>query len=139
MPIAYIVDDQQELANATRLLFKLLRYDALLFSHPRDLARHMLASPTLPDLLVVDMSMPEVNGMDVVKWIRRSKRFRAIPILVLSAETHPELVKDALKAGANAYLFKPVTLEELDEAVKYVFHQAEAQTEPLAPALRTLP
>src|SRR6185436_18658915 len=126
MPITYIVDDQKELANATRLLFKLLRYDALLFSHPRDLARHMLTSAALPDLLVVDMSMPEVNGMDVVKWIRRSKRFRFIPILILSAETHPELVNDALDAGANAYLFKPVTLEELADAVNHIFHRTES-------------
>lgn len=125
MPIAYIVDDQQELANAVRLLFKLLRYDALLFRHPRDLARHMLTSVALPDLLVVDMSLPEVNGMDVVKWIRRSKRFKAIPILVLSAETHPELVHDALAAGANAYLFKPVTLEELRDAVNHIFQQTD--------------
>jgi DNA-binding response OmpR family regulator len=131
MPIAYIVDDQQELANATRLLFKLLHYDAILFAHPRDLARHMLAALALPDLLVVDMSMPEVNGMDVVKWIRRSKRFRAIPILILSAETHPELVKDALKAGANAYLFKPVTLEELEEALRHIFHPLDPQPESL--------
>lgn len=126
MPIAYIVDDQHELANAMRLLFRLLHFDALLFSHPRDLARHMLASKTLPDLLVVDMSMPEVNGMDVVKWIRRSKRFKSVPILVLSAETHPELVNDVLAAGADAYLFKPITLEELDETLKQIFHQTES-------------
>jgi two-component system KDP operon response regulator KdpE len=121
MPTAYIVDDEHEMAKAVRLLFKLLHYEAELFKHPRDLARHMLASPQLPDLLIVDMSMPEVNGMDVVRWIRGSKRFRAIPIIVLSSETHPELVQDALKAGANAYVFKPATLEDLEAALNSVF------------------
>jgi two-component system KDP operon response regulator KdpE len=122
MTNVYIVDDDQEMAKAVRLFFRLLHYDTTLFNHPRALARHMLASPTLPDLLIVDMSMPEVNGMDVVRWIRGSKRFRQIPLIVLSSETHPELVEDALATGANAYIFKPVTLEELEAALHQVFH-----------------
>jgi two-component system KDP operon response regulator KdpE len=121
MPTVYIVDDEQEMAKAVRLLFRLLHYESSLFNHPRALARHMLASPTLPDLLIVDMSMPEVNGMDVVRWIRGSKRFKKIPLIVLSSETHPELVEDALATGANAYLFKPVTLEELEVALNTIF------------------
>lgn len=121
MPVVYIVDDDKEMAKAIRLLFKLLRYEAQLFHHPRDLARHMLDTPTLPDLLVVDMSMPEINGMDVVRWIRGSKSFKTIPILVLSSETHPELVEDAIRAGANAYLFKPTTLEDLEASVTGIF------------------
>jgi DNA-binding response OmpR family regulator len=80
----------------------------------------MLAAAALPDLLVVDMNMPEVNGMDVVKWIRGSKRFQTVPILMLSSETHPELVRAAVEAGANAYLFKPTTLEDLEAALKKV-------------------
>lgn len=123
MPVAYIVDDDREMAKAVRLLFKLLRYDTQLFHHPRDLARHLLNTPHLPHLLVVDMSMPEVNGMDVVRWIRGSKRFKTIPIIVLSSETHPELVEDAIRAGANAYVFKPATLEDLQAAVNTIFTQ----------------
>ncbi len=121
MPSVFIVDDDQEMAKAVRMLFKLLHYECTLFSHPRDLARHMLASASLPDLLLVDMSMPEVNGMDVVKWIRSSKRFKMLPIIILSSETHPALVDDALEAGANAYLFKPTTLEDLEATLKRVF------------------
>jgi DNA-binding response OmpR family regulator len=121
MPIAYIVDDDHEMAKAVRLLFKLLRYDSQLFHHPRDLARHMLSTRVRPHLLVVDMSMPEVNGMDVVRWIRGSKSFKHIPIIVLSSETHPELVEDAIRAGASAYVFKPAMLEDLEAALDTVF------------------
>ena len=121
MPDVYIVDDDQEMSRAVRLLFKLLRYEAQTFSRARDLAHHLLAAPALPDLLVLDMNMPDVNGMDVVKWIRGSKRFKEIPMIVLSSETYPDLVNEALTAGANAYLFKPVTLEELEATLKKVF------------------
>jgi len=61
--------------------------------------------------------MPQVNGMDVVKWIRKSKRFKHLPVIVLSSETHPNLVDDVLDAGANAYLFKPTTLEDLESTL----------------------
>jgi DNA-binding response OmpR family regulator len=126
MPVVYIVDDDQQMAKAIRLLFKLLHYEAQLFHHPRELARHMLAAPTLPDLLVVDMSMPEINGMDVVRWIRGSNRFKALPILMLSSETHPELVEDAIRAGANAYLFKPTTLEDLEASLNGIFAKLQS-------------
>jgi len=129
MTSVFIVDDDEEMAKAVRLFFRLLHYDTTLFDHPRALARHMLATLTLPDLLVVDMSMPEVNGMDVVRWIRGSKRFRNLPLIVLSSETHPELVQDALNTGANAYLFKPVTLEELEEALNTIF-QSQSLSHP---------
>jgi two-component system chemotaxis response regulator CheY len=130
MPSVYIVDDDQELAKAVRMLFRLLRYETTLFSHPRDLAKHMLAADSLPDLLVVDMSMPEVNGMDVVKWIRNSKRFKTLPVIVLSSETHPELVDDVVAAGASAYLFKPTTLEDLEAALKKVLARKDPNPQP---------
>lgn len=124
MTTVYIVDDDQEMAKAVRMFFRLLRYETTLFNHPRELARHMLAADSRPDLLVVDMSMPEVNGMDVVKWIRSSKRFSDLPVIVLSSETHPELVDDVVAAGASAYLFKPTTLEDLEATLKKVLGNA---------------
>ena len=123
MTTVYIVDDDQEMAKAVRMFFRLLRYETTLFKHPRELARHLLAADTLPDLLMVDMNMPEVNGMDVVKWIRSSKRFKKLAIIVLSSETHPGLVDDAIAAGASAYLFKPTTLEDLEAALKKVLRR----------------
>jgi DNA-binding response OmpR family regulator len=128
MPSVFILDGDREMGNAVRLLFKLLRYQPTVFRHARELARHMLAAPDLPDLLVMDMSLPEVNGMDVVRWIRGSRRFRRIPLIILSSETHPELVHDAMTAGVNAYVFKPATLEDLDAAVKRVLPEHSAET-----------
>jgi DNA-binding response OmpR family regulator len=121
VPTVFIVDDDKDMANAVRMMFRLLRFEGTTFHNARDLASHMLASPNLPDLLLVDMSMPEVNGMDVVRWIRRSHKFKNIPIIILSAEIHPELVKDAIAAGANDYLFKPILLEDLEVALTRVF------------------
>lgn len=121
MPSVFILDDDREMGNALRLLFKLLRYQPTVFRHARELARYMLAVPEQPDLLVVDMNMPEVNGMDVVRWIRGSRRFQRLPVMVLSTETHPELVQDAIAAGADAYVFKPATLEDLEAGLQRVF------------------
>ncbi|HLF00521.1 MAG TPA: response regulator [Anaerolineales bacterium] len=132
-PRVYIVDDEEDMAKAIGLLFKILRYKSDLFANARDLARYMLASAALPNLLLVDMVMPEVNGMDVIKWIRGSKRFKSIPIIVLSNETHPELLNDALAAGANAYLFKPATLEDLENALIRATGQSPRKTGMLIP------
>lgn len=57
-----------------------------------------------PDIIVLDLMMPGVSGWDVLKQIRT---FSQIPILVLSAVVDPDMVSDALDAGANDYLLKP--------------------------------
>ncbi|MBI3243697.1 MAG: response regulator [Chloroflexi bacterium] len=120
MRTVFIVDDDREMARAVKMLFKLLDFEAETFPNARDFARRLLDARSLPDLLMLDLNIPQVSGLDVLEWLRKTERFRDIPTIVLSSETYPRLVDHVTKAGANAYLFKPVTLEELEKAVKKV-------------------
>jgi len=113
----FIVDDDREMARAVKMLFKLLGFEAETFANARAFARRLLDATTLPDLLMLDLNIPQVSGLDVLEWLRKTERFKDVPIIILSSETYPRLVDHVTKAGANAYLFKPVTLEELEKAV----------------------
>ena len=124
MRTVFIVDDDQEMARAVKMLFKLLDFEATLFPNARDFARHLLAAATLPDLLMLDLNIPQVSGLDVLEWLRKTERFKTVPVIVLSSETYPRLVDHVTRAGANAYLFKPITLEELEKTVKKILAQA---------------
>lgn len=67
----------------------------------------------MPDLIVADIQMPNIDGYEFVKQIRASGFFRNIPLIVLSGlESSNEKVK-CLKLGANDYLVKPFNPEEL--------------------------
>jgi len=64
------------------------------------------------NLLILDMELPDLHGLEVLKLIRQDINFRALPILVLSGTTTPEIIREVLKNGANDILKKPFVFEE---------------------------
>lgn len=71
-----------------------------------------------PDILVLDLIMPELNGVDVLKSVRANPNTEKLPVLMLSANTDTEAVTDSYKVNANKYLQKPFNLKEVLDAVK---------------------
>lgn len=68
----------------------------------------------LPTLLVLDLKMPEMSGIDVLRWLRTQPTLAKIPVLLLSSSTQPSDIEDATKFGANAYAIKPGTPQRLE-------------------------
>jgi len=63
-------------------------------------------------LLILDMELPDLHGVDVLEFIRKDKRFLHLPILVLSGTSNPDIIRNVLKNGANDFLKKPFVFEE---------------------------
>ncbi|MFC3150970.1 response regulator [Litoribrevibacter euphylliae] len=59
------------------------------------------------DLVISDWKMPNMNGLDLLKQIRSTQKLANIPVLMLTSESSKEQIIDAIKSGANGYLFKP--------------------------------
>ncbi|MGH1343301.1 MAG: response regulator [Nannocystales bacterium] len=71
-------------------------------------------------LVVTDVNMPDVNGIELTRFVRGHAKFADIPVLVISTDaSHPDTQR-ALEAGANAFLAKPFTAEQFLEAVARV-------------------
>ena len=83
-----------------------------------------LISHELPDVVVLDVMMPDLSGLEVLRFIRRDPRLEQIPVIVVSAKSLPSDIKDGLDAGANAYLTKPVAFQDLNSAVRQVIEAA---------------
>ena len=60
-----------------------------------------------PDLVITDLKMPEMDGIEVIRHIRSIDAFRTIPIVVLTADTNKQNENDGYEAGANLLLHKP--------------------------------
>ena len=67
----------------------------------------------LPDLLLLDLKMPRVNGFEVLQWIRRQPHFASLRILVLTSSEQVRDVNEAYRLGANSFLVKPNDFEDL--------------------------
>lgn len=116
----WVVDDDEEMTRAVGLMLKMLDCDVTSFHNVR-LAVQKLLSGQRPELLVLDINMPEVSGLDMVEFLRRRPESKDIPIVMLSSEAADITVDKALALGADAYVTKPVTIEELEKAMETAF------------------
>lgn len=70
------------------------------------------------DAMVLDMNMPDMHGLEVIRYARAYEQYQQLPILVLTTRSEAETKKEALDAGANLYRTKPFTAPDLQAAVK---------------------
>ena len=73
-----------------------------------------------PDVVILDIMMPDVSGLEVLRFMRREPELRGIPVIVVSARSMPSDIKEGLEAGATLYLTKPVGYLDLKKAVDEV-------------------
>ncbi|HDS09358.1 MAG TPA: response regulator transcription factor [Firmicutes bacterium] len=71
-----------------------------------------------PDLIVLDVMMPKLNGFQVCRKIKRDERTLHIPVLILTAQNQKEEILEGFNAGADEYLCKPFKFDELLKQVK---------------------
>jgi two-component system chemotaxis response regulator CheY len=114
MKQVWIVDDDEEMGSAVGLMLKLLDCETKAFLSARPAAQALLTG-TQPDLLILDINMPEVTGIDMLEFLRRRPEWKDLPIVMLSSEAADVTVDRALALGADAYTMKPVTIEELEK------------------------
>lgn len=71
-----------------------------------------------PDLILVDIMMPEVDGMTFVRWVRTTRTWGKVPVVAISALSMPEDRQEAIEAGVDDFLSKPFTPDELREKIR---------------------
>lgn len=111
----YVIDDDEQLLRMVGLMLERGGHTVTLISNPRDGLAQVRADK--PDLLVLDVMMPHMSGHDIAREIRGDKALEDLPILVLTARSQEIDRTTALKSGADDYLSKPVTSQELIERV----------------------
>jgi CheY-like chemotaxis protein len=71
-----------------------------------------------PVIMFLDLKMPRKSGLEVLKWVRASENFKALVVVVLTSSEEPADISRAYREGANSYLVKPPTGEELLKLAK---------------------
>jgi CheY-like chemotaxis protein len=72
----------------------------------------------LPKLVLLDLKMPRLNGIEAMTWIRKDRKLARLPVVVLSSSNHDVDIQRAYDAGANSYLVKPVDFNALVDIAK---------------------
>ncbi len=69
-------------------------------------------------LVILDLNLPKINGMEVLKFIKKNSKYCSIPVIILSTSPDQKTIDEAYKNGANGYFVKPTTYDEFVEKVK---------------------
>jgi len=73
----------------------------------------------MPDLIIIDINMPHLSGLQFIKHIREIKK-SSIPIIVLSGNTSLEVMSEGFELGISDYIKKPISLEEISKRIKRI-------------------
>lgn len=74
----------------------------------------------LPALMVLDLRLPKIPGLEVLKWIRQQPVFQELPVIILSSSDADADIETAYRLGANSYFVKPVNPSDLIKIVQYI-------------------
>jgi len=92
--------------------------EALDFLHGR--AADCERSGTRPCVVLLDLKMPKVNGLEVLREIKTDPKLKTIPVVMLTSSRHERDVTESYQLGANAYVVKPVSFDEFRSALREV-------------------
>jgi len=111
-----LADDEEDIKVVVRLYLESKGYNIVTAFDGLDAIEQVKREK--PDLILLDVMMPVMNGYEVAARVRADEASKSIPIVMLSAATHEEAVKKALEAGANDYLMKPFDPVVLEETIR---------------------
>ena len=114
------MDDNADTREMYALYFRSLGYTVRLAN---DGGQGVVLSRILqPDIIVMDLSMPAMDGLTATRLLRRDARTRGVPIVILTGYPAHAIEGGVLEAGANAFLTKPCLPEELEQHVSRILH-----------------
>ena len=110
-----IIEDEEDAAELFAEMMRVSGFRVLKTTSSEPAMQMMIGEP--PDIVILDLMMPNVSGLDVLRDMRRTPALAEIPVIVVSAKSLPADIKLGMDAGASTYLTKPVGFLELKEAV----------------------
>lgn len=118
-PFILVVDDDENLQKLIVTLLNRAGMDAVTAGTVSQ-AVQVLRQPPMPDLMLLDLMLPDVNGIEFLRRIREKPAFDVLPVVILSALADPDQIREGLNTGADRYLTKPYLSNNLVKTVQEV-------------------
>lgn len=122
--VVVVVEDEPDAAEMFAEMMRVNGFQVIKSESSR--AAMPLIASELPSVVILDVMMPDVSGLEVLKFMRGNPQLAPIPVIVVSAKSLPSDIQTGLNAGASMYLTKPVGFLDLKQAVERVTQTASA-------------
>lgn len=113
--VLYIEDNPTSLALVEQLIAR--RENLTLLSAATGHQGITLATFHLPDVILMDINLPDISGFEALRLLRKDPRTAIIPVIALSSDAHPKQIRQGIDAGFSMYLTKPFVVGDLMNAV----------------------
>ena len=110
-----IVEDNTDTINVYSYALRFYGYDTIVAENGIDAVN--LAKAEVPDLIIMDVMLPEIDGLEATAQIRKDLNTKAIPIIAVTAMARPSDRAECLNAGCDEYLAKPFTYKDLTDRI----------------------
>ena len=117
-----IVEDEEDAADLFAEMMRVSGFRVLKTTRSTPALDMMISEK--PDVVLLDIMMPETSGLEILRQMRRDPALAGIPVVVVSAVSMPADIRIGMEAGASVYLSKPVGFRELKEAVEQALAEA---------------
>ncbi len=135
-PIPYsilMIEDEGSMGQVTQLLLESCGYEVCVAADgPQGLR---LVRALTPDLVLCDVNMPGMGGIEVLGTLRQSDTTRHIPVIFISGFISEEQIKEARSLGVSGFLSKPCSFEEMKQMISECRHATSAQAGKASPPL----
>lgn len=108
-----VAEDDEDGRTMMQTLLRIKGYDVV--EAENGLQAVEIALTSLPDLILLDLELPLLDGLGVTRNLRRHPKFKEVPIVIVSGHDPAKHSEAALDAGASAYLVKPIDFQRLDQ------------------------
>ena len=115
-PLILVAEDSLDGREMMRTLLRLKGYDVVVAED--GVQAIDVALRTSPDLIFIDVELPRLNGINVIRNLRRSSKLSSVPIVVVSGHDPSRYEEAALAAGCTDYLMKPIDFDRLDAVLQ---------------------
>ncbi|MBC8098727.1 MAG: response regulator [Armatimonadetes bacterium] len=116
-----VVDNDRDVAAVVGSLLEQMGFNVLTVGTVNDAVT--LIDQRMPDVAILELILPGANGLELVNYIRKNQGDKHIPIIIISSAAGGFQMEQAMDAGVDIYLYKPVGLDELIRAVSKTIHQ----------------
>lgn len=123
-----VVDDDTELQELVRVLLAHINIETIPVRTAAEAAQVLRQEP-LPDLVLLDLMLPDVSGLELLRQMRAKKYFDKLPVIILSVLADPEQIREGLNAGADRYITKPYLSKNLTKVVLDVLQTGRRQVQ----------
>lgn len=120
MAKALVVDDSKTIRTILGRILRELGYEVCEAGDGKKALEVMAIEKGAVSVVLADWNMPEMNGLEMLKELRRNPEFLSLKVIMVTTETEMDHMVQALEAGANEYVMKPFTKEILREKLEMV-------------------